>query len=75
MCLQGFAKRSSRNSNGRNAYLVGVENRPRQLSVWIWGRFPMIPPRSSKKRIKIPGDGAKEWREEKTVFWAVATTF
>ena len=32
MCLQGFPKRGSRNSNGRKAYLLRVENWPRQLS-------------------------------------------
>lgn len=50
MSLQGFAKRGSRNWNGRKAYLMGVENWPRQLLVWIWDQVSNSPGEKTQEK-------------------------
>jgi hypothetical protein len=50
MCLQGFAKKASRNSNGRKAHLLGVQTWPRQVSVWIWDQVSYGPRQKAQEK-------------------------
>lgn len=73
MWLQAIAERSGKNSDGRQGCLVGRRDMPREFLAWGCGQFSMVAAGRCKKRTDMSGDGAWEWTEEKTVFWAVAT--